>query len=100
MRTRDSALDLAVNGVQDVRDHRHSIVRPRASSYVDRAAGESGRDGRGCRVTILGAGIAGLVAAYELEQRGFDVEVFEGSDRIGGRIHTFRFGSDPEAPFA
>jgi monoamine oxidase len=50
------------------------------------------------RVTIIGAGIAGLVAAYELEQLGHHVEVLEGSQRIGGRIYTHRFGSGPAAP--
>lgn len=50
------------------------------------------------RITIIGAGIAGLVAAYELEQLGHHVEVLEGSRRIGGRIHTHRFGSGPAAP--
>jgi monoamine oxidase len=50
------------------------------------------------RITIIGAGIAGLVAAYELEQLGHRVEVLEGSRRIGGRIHTHRFRSGPTGP--
>jgi monoamine oxidase len=50
------------------------------------------------RITIIGAGIAGLVAAYELEQLGHRVEVLEGSRRIGGRIHTHRFRSGPAGP--
>jgi tryptophan oxidase StaO len=52
------------------------------------------------RVLVLGAGVAGLVAAYELERLGHQVEVIEASDRIGGRVHTHRFGSAPGAPFA
>ena len=36
---------------------------------------------QGKRVTILGAGIAGLVAAYELERLGHQVDVMEGSPR-------------------
>nr|AHE14640.1 indole-3-pyruvic acid imine synthase EspO [uncultured bacterium] len=51
-------------------------------------------------VTVIGAGIAGLVAAYELEQLGYQVEVLEGSRRIGGRIYTHRFGFEAEAPVA
>ncbi|MCH0566880.1 MULTISPECIES: NAD(P)/FAD-dependent oxidoreductase [unclassified Streptomyces] len=44
------------------------------------------------RVTVLGAGIAGLVAAYELERLGqCDVEILEGSRDVGGRIRTHRF---------
>jgi monoamine oxidase len=51
------------------------------------------------KITILGAGIAGLVAAYELERRGHHVEILEGSSRIGGRICTHRFRTGPGAPF-
>jgi len=50
------------------------------------------------KITIIGAGIAGLVAAYELERLGHRVEVLEGSRRIGGRIYTHRFRSGPAAP--
>ena len=48
--------------------------------------------GSGRKVAILGAGIAGLVAAYELKQAGFDVTVLEARDRIGGRVWTVRGG--------
>ncbi|GHE15228.1 flavin monoamine oxidase family protein [Streptomyces alanosinicus] len=54
----------------------------------------------GSRILVLGAGIAGLVAAYELELRGHRVEVLEASTRIGGRVHTHRFGTGPTAPAA
>ncbi|NMH99978.1 flavin monoamine oxidase family protein [Pseudonocardia acidicola] len=59
-------------------------------------------NGRGAKatVTIIGAGIAGLVAAYELERLGYPVEVLEGSRRLGGRIYSHRFGADAEAPVA
>lgn len=40
------------------------------------------------RVTIIGSGLAGLVAAYELKKRQIPFQVFEGSGRVGGRIHT------------
>lgn len=46
------------------------------------------------RVTVLGAGIAGLVAAYELAANGHTVEeVLEAGDRAGGRIYTHTFGN-------
>lgn len=46
----------------------------------------------GKRVTILGAGIAGLVAAYELAQQGHQVDaILEASPRVGGRIYTHTF---------
>lgn len=43
-------------------------------------------------VVVLGAGIAGLVAARELEQRGVDVTVLEARHRVGGRVWTLRGG--------
>nr|AHE14670.1 RebO-like indole-3-pyruvic acid imine synthase [uncultured bacterium] len=51
-------------------------------------------------VVVLGAGISGLVAAYELERRGLRVEVLEAAPQVGGRILTHRFGSADRAPFA
>ncbi len=48
--------------------------------------------GRGKKVVILGAGIAGLVSAYELRRAGWDVTVLEARDRIGGRVWTVRGG--------
>jgi monoamine oxidase len=45
-------------------------------------------------VVILGGGIAGLTAAYELTNLGHTVEIIEASNRYGGRIwtHTFKSG--------
>lgn len=45
--------------------------------------------GRG-RVLIVGAGFAGLAAAYELASAGVDVQVIEARNRIGGRVLSFR----------
>ncbi|WP_059007794.1 flavin monoamine oxidase family protein [Streptomyces specialis] len=50
-------------------------------------------------VAVLGAGISGLVAAWELERRGHDVVVLEADARIGGRIWTHRFAG-PDGPVA
>jgi monoamine oxidase len=48
--------------------------------------------GNGRKVVILGAGIAGLVSAYELRRAGYQVTVLEARDRIGGRVWTVRGG--------
>ena len=40
------------------------------------------------KVIVVGAGMAGLVAAYELEQVGHDVIVLESLTRVGGRVYT------------
>jgi len=48
--------------------------------------------GRGRKVVILGAGIAGLVSAYELRRAGWDVTVLEARNRIGGRVWSVRGG--------
>jgi monoamine oxidase len=45
------------------------------------------------RVVILGAGIAGLTAAYELSRKGYECTVLEASHRAGGRNLTLRHGS-------
>jgi monoamine oxidase len=42
------------------------------------------------KVLILGAGISGLCAAYELNKKGIETTILEARDRIGGRIHTIR----------
>lgn len=40
------------------------------------------------RILVIGAGISGLAAARELVAQGHEVIVFEGRDRIGGRLWT------------
>ncbi|MEM7314584.1 MAG: FAD-dependent oxidoreductase, partial [Planctomycetota bacterium] len=42
------------------------------------------------RVIVVGAGMAGLVAAYELKRAGHDITLMEASRRIGGRVWTLR----------
>ncbi|HUB18018.1 MAG TPA: FAD-dependent oxidoreductase [Acidobacteriaceae bacterium] len=53
-------------------------------------------DGKGTTVVILGAGIAGLVAAYELGKAGYRCTVLEARERCGGRNWTIRGGSEVE----
>lgn len=41
-------------------------------------------------IYIIGAGISGLIAAYELEQAGYSPVVLEKSDAVGGRVRTIK----------
>src|SRR5262249_46468179 len=50
------------------------------------------RPASGKRVVILGAGLAGLVAAWELRASGHDVTILEAQLHPGGRVHTIREG--------
>jgi monoamine oxidase len=71
----------------------------RAMTSLGHAA-ESGYRGRvdlqgapaGSSVLVLGAGMAGLVAAYELRKAGYSVQVLEYNQRAGGRAWTLRGG--------
>jgi monoamine oxidase len=42
------------------------------------------------KIVVVGAGLAGLSAAYALRNAGYAAEIHEASDRIGGRCWTLR----------
>ncbi|RLT39890.1 MAG: FAD-dependent oxidoreductase [Chloroflexi bacterium] len=44
------------------------------------------------KVIIVGAGVAGLAAAYDLAKRGHEVAVYEAGDRPAGQVRTFEVG--------
>lgn len=47
------------------------------------------------KVAIIGGGVAGLSAAFELRKLGFDITIFEAhEDRLGGRIYTHYFDKE------
>ena len=48
--------------------------------------------GAGKSVVILGAGIAGMTSAFELQKLGYSVSIFEATNRAGGRNRTIRSG--------
>ena len=48
--------------------------------------------GAGRRVVILGAGVGGMTAAYELAKHGYDCQILEARSFAGGRCQTARGG--------
>jgi monoamine oxidase len=53
-------------------------------------------DGKGVRVVVIGAGLAGLTVAHELGKLGYRCQVLEARERPGGRAHTVRRGTVSE----
>ncbi len=60
-------------------------------AYVAPRAGDL--QGRRKSIVIIGGGIAGLTAAYELGKAGYEVTVLEARNRPGGRNWTIRGGT-------
>lgn len=50
-------------------------------------------NGNGKQILILGAGLAGLAAAYELQKKGYQCTILEAQARSGGRCFTARRGA-------
>jgi monoamine oxidase len=42
------------------------------------------------KVVVVGAGLAGLACAYKLQQKGINADIYEASNRLGGRCWTGR----------
>jgi monoamine oxidase len=49
--------------------------------------------GQGKKIIILGAGIAGMTAAWELSKLGYDCTILEARSRVGGRCWSVRGGT-------
>jgi monoamine oxidase len=73
---------------------------PLAKGVHSSAAMPATPESDGRRVVVLGAGLAGMGAAYNLMNRGYDVTVLEAQDRPGGRVQTardeFQYGGHAE----
>lgn len=61
---------------------------PEAGARDAASDAESTQDTK--KIVVLGAGLAGLTAAWELTKAGFDVTVLEAQSRVGGRVYTVR----------
>ena len=85
--SRRSFLVAALTGATAV-----ALGRPAWTATFGRALPRAGDSAP--RVAVVGAGLAGLTAAIDLTEAGWDVVVVEARDRVGGRVHTLH------APFS
>ncbi len=69
------------------------VATPWLARAAGAALGQAGLavgDAQGPRVVIVGAGIAGLNACYQLQKKGVQATLYEGSSRVGGRMFTLK----------
>ncbi|HVL56362.1 MAG TPA: FAD-dependent oxidoreductase, partial [Burkholderiaceae bacterium] len=81
-----------------VRPRRRRLLQASAAGGVAALAGcvlPPRADPREPPVVVVGAGIAGLTAAWRLAGAGVPVRVFDAQPRIGGRVLTLRSGLPP-----
>jgi len=43
-------------------------------------------------ICIVGGGMSGLSIGSLLQEKGYEVRIFEARDRVGGKLETFRIG--------
>ena len=85
---------VAATVAEERRTTRTRFVREAGAAALGLAAlGRLAAPARGAtapRIVVVGAGLAGLTAAYTLRQAGYAAEIHEAADRIGGRCWTLR----------
>ncbi|HEY2152679.1 MAG TPA: FAD-dependent oxidoreductase, partial [Vicinamibacterales bacterium] len=75
-----------------------SLVMTAMTSW-DLMAGQAGQrpalSGKSkSKIVVLGAGVSGMVVAYELGKLGYDYQVLEARDRVGGLCWSVRKGAE------
>ncbi|MGM9927060.1 MAG: flavin monoamine oxidase family protein [Bacillus sp. (in: firmicutes)] len=85
---------MAVFGVMDSLGMFSSPLTAGASDFNAPQKSDLTADKMGKKVIILGAGLAGMAAAYELGKAGYDCKLLEARDRVGGRNWTVRRGTE------
>ena len=90
----DELLDMAYSRRRFIRDSAVATAAL-ATGVLAPGCGRTGTapapvPGAGTRIAIVGGGMAGLNTAYKLQKVGLNATIFEGSDRIGGRMFTAR----------
>jgi monoamine oxidase len=83
--------------VVEARTTRRELVKRTAAAGAALAgAGTMGRFAKAAygaaqpQIAVVGAGLAGLTCAYRLKQAGLNAQIYEASDRIGGRCYSIR----------
>jgi monoamine oxidase len=88
---------LVQDAVAEIAEERTSrrelLVRGAALGIAATSAGALVRAAKAAaapKVVVVGAGLAGLTCAYRLKQAGIAAQVYEASDRVGGRCWSYR----------
>src|SRR5204863_4695778 len=86
----------------DTRSHRSSRIRRLRRLAAALAADEAPHCGGGLpamKVAVVGGGLAGLSAALDLVDAGYEVSLYEARPTLGGAVQTLpRRDGDPEPP--
>ena len=72
-----------------------AVAGPALAGCDDEDTSTAAASDRG-KVVVLGGGLAGLTAAWGLEQAGYEVQLIEARERLGGRVHTVRDFTDDQ----
>jgi monoamine oxidase len=81
-------------------DEKGDSLIPKYTEVLERGLDPLPREAEPPHVLIVGAGIAGLVAAHILKGAGYRITILEANDnRIGGRVKTFHTAESGAAAF-
>lgn len=72
-----------------IRDLKKFATESAFEVYLDKFKSQAKKNYNGIKVAVIGAGPAGLSVSYFLARAGFDVSIFEKSNKAGGTVrHT------------
>ncbi|CEH16492.1 Flavin-containing amine oxidase [Ceraceosorus bombacis] len=74
----------------------HVSAVARGSGSTSSSVPKRGVEGSKPKLAIAGAGVSGLYAGILMQRAGWDVDIFEASNRVGGRIQTHRFNDEQD----